>query len=84
VPGQPSTTELTDPVVDLGELPPTARVVEIPIANDDVWMAIYLTPHPAVDRAIATRGWRVLPIERACRAGDIPFLVRLVGTRTCA
>ena len=72
------------PVVDLGELPPTARVVEIPIANDDVWMAIYLTPHPAVDRAIATRGWRVFPIERVCRASDIPFLVRLVGTRTCA
>ena len=72
------------PVVDLGELPPIARVVEIPIANDDIWMAIYLTPHPAVDRAIAARGWRVFPIERVCRAGDIPFLVRLVGTRTCA
>lgn len=72
------------PVVDLGELPPTARVVEIPIANHDVWTAIYLTPHPAVDRAIATRGWRVSPIERVCRSGDIPFLVRLVGTRTCA
>ncbi len=35
-----------------------ARIVAIPITGRHVLLAWYLTPHPAIDRAIATFGWR--------------------------
>ncbi len=40
---------------DLGHLPASAVVLEIPVASGYSVQAIYLTPHPAVDRLIAER-----------------------------
>jgi hypothetical protein len=44
------------------DFPPSASMVEIPMAGDRVLVALYLLPHPDVDRAIAERGWRRIPI----------------------
>jgi arabinofuranosyltransferase len=71
------------PVVDLAELPEEATVVEIPMDDETAWVAIYLTPHPEVDRAIEEEGWRQFPIERVCDPDDIPDVARFVGSRTC-
>ena len=71
------------PVVDLFELPEEARVLEMPMAEHTVWPLIYLTPHPAVDRAIERNGWRVLPIERVCDPDDLNPLIDIFGSDTC-
>lgn len=71
------------PVVDLKELPDDATVVEIPMDDETAWVAIYLTPHPEVERAIAEDGWRQLPIDRVCDPDDIHEIARLVGSKTC-
>ena len=42
--------------------PPTTSVLEIPLPENRVLVALYLTPHPDVDRAIASSGWRRLPV----------------------
>ena len=39
--------------------PPGLVALEIPIDRGYRLVALYLTPHPAVDRAIRERGWRV-------------------------
>jgi arabinofuranosyltransferase len=39
--------------------PEGLRAIEIPIDRGYRLVALYLTPHPAVDRLIAARGWRV-------------------------
>lgn len=78
----------TWPVVDLGELPADARVVEIPYLSDRVLPAIEIQPNPVLDAAITREGWRTFPIDRNCK-GDGPddVLVKIVsftnGTRTC-
>lgn len=49
---------------DPAELPADARVVAIPFHPDYDVLALYLTPSPAVERAIRERGWQVYPIAR--------------------
>jgi arabinofuranosyltransferase len=39
-----------------------AVVVAIPIGQEQVLLAWYLTPHPAVDRAITSNGWRTFNV----------------------
>jgi len=41
-----------------------AVIVAIPIARQRVLIAWYLTPHPAVDREIASNHWRVFHIDK--------------------
>lgn len=78
----------TWPVVDLGELPGDARVIEIPYLDDRVLPVIELQPNPVVDAAVEREGWRTFDIDRSC-SGDGPddVLVKIVslttGTRTC-
>jgi len=56
--------------------------VAIPIARQRVLIAWYLTPHPAVDREIASNHWRVFHIaggkdlSGGCRRLQSPILVR--------
>jgi hypothetical protein len=45
-------------------LPPNAKIVELPLRPTPPTRALYLLPHPRIDRLIATRGLRTLPIER--------------------
>ncbi len=84
------------PSVDLNELPDTARVIEIPQINGDVWLIIYLEQNDAVDAAIERNGWATYPIERTCVLTDMDVapegellagfangLSRMVGQRTC-
>ena len=84
------------PSVDLNELPDSARVVEIPQINGDVWLIIYLEQNDAVDAAIERNGWATYPIERTCVLTDMDVapegellagfangLSRMVGQRTC-
>ena len=68
---------------DLKDLPKDATVVEIPLTEDQVMVAIYLQPNAKVDAAIERNGWRVLPIERTCKQSDLNPLVNLVGSKTC-
>ena len=68
---------------DLKDLPDDAQVVEIPLTEDQVMVAIYLQPNAKVDAAIERNGWRVLPIDRVCKDSDLNPLVNLVGTKTC-
>jgi hypothetical protein len=49
-------------------LPAGCRVIAIPIAHGYDLLALYLTPSPAVDRAIRERGWPVYGIRREGRA----------------
>ena len=42
---------------------PSARLLEIPITPDRWLRVIYLTQHPAVERAIVRHGWRTFPIR---------------------
>ena len=37
-------------------------VIEIPMEGDRVLVAIYLLPHPDVERALVQHGWRRIPI----------------------
>jgi arabinofuranosyltransferase len=71
------------PVVDLHDLPETATVLELPMQGELIWPVIYLTPHPAVDDAVARNNWRVLPIERVCDPDDLNPLVKIFGSATC-
>ena len=42
--------------------PPTSAILEIPLDPTRRLVALYLRPHPAVERAIAELGWRRYPI----------------------
>ena len=68
---------------DLKTLPKGAKVVEIPLVENQVMVAIYLQPNAKVDAAIERNGWRVLPIDRVCKDSDLNPLVNLVGSKTC-
>jgi arabinofuranosyltransferase len=84
------------PSVDLRDLPEDAQVIEIPQIDGSDWLIIYLEPNDKVDEAIERNGWRVLPIERECRAEDLELvdpstplagltngLAELISRRTC-
>lgn len=71
------------PVVDLGDLPDTATVIEVPLGNDSFWPIIYLAPNERVDAAIEANGWERFPLVDQCRPGDIDFAAKLVGQDTC-
>lgn len=73
------------PAADLKELPPTARIIEVPLGRNQTWMVLYLEPNDRVDEAIARNGWRVLPIERTCSDGDVEnwFARAAIGDATC-
>jgi arabinofuranosyltransferase len=71
------------PVVDLRQLPSTAKVIEIPLDDTHVWAVIYLTPNDKVDAAIAAHHWRTLPIVDRCKPADSAWQIKLVGTKTC-
>jgi arabinofuranosyltransferase len=71
------------PVVDLRELPPHATALEIPMDDHMSWLAIYLTPHPEVQRMIDRGGWQQYPIERVCDPDDVNPLVKIFGSATC-
>ena len=47
------------------DFPQTASILEIPLSNNRVLVALYLTPHGDVERAIVNRGWRRIPIVAA-------------------
>lgn len=57
--------QFTDVVLpSLSELPPTARVLEIPITSEHVLVGVYIFPHPAIEEAIQRLQWgqyRILP-----------------------
>lgn len=53
---------VSDPTPDA--LPAQATVLEVPLDPARAFLAVYLAPHPAVDAAIAARGWRRLRIDR--------------------
>ncbi len=53
------------PVPDPESLPEGARMVLIPIAPGRHLVAIYLTPKPAWDRAIARLGWELIELKRS-------------------
>jgi arabinofuranosyltransferase len=71
------------PVVNLNQLPKTAKVIEIPLGSKQVWPIIYLHPNTKVDRRIEAEHWKVYPIVHGCKSGDINFAARLVGQKTC-
>ena len=71
------------PVVDLKQLPDTAKVIEIPLTPELNWLVIYLTPNEKVDAAIQANDWRVVPIERVCDHDDENILTKAAGTATC-
>ena len=48
---------------DRADLGAEARVVEIPVKPGYHVPAVYLTPHPAVERRIRQHGWPVYAIE---------------------
>jgi len=54
---------LDAPGLDLDAIPATATVVAIPASDDFVVLALYLTPHPAVDALIDQQRWRALPLR---------------------
>ncbi|MFN8036721.1 MAG: glycosyltransferase family 39 protein [Acidimicrobiia bacterium] len=76
------------PVVDLGELPTAARVIEIPDGRDRVFAAIQMKPDRRVDEVVRTQGLRTFPLDRSCR-GSAPqslgtrWVTFALGTRTC-
>lgn len=43
--------------VDVENLPSTASVLEIPVSEDVMFDALYLTPHPTVEKAINSGRW---------------------------
>jgi hypothetical protein len=57
---------------DPQSLPPDARMIEIPFDRDEVLLAIYLQPHPAVDAAVARLGWRPRPLVPAAATPGPP------------
>ncbi|UCF35025.1 MAG: hypothetical protein JSV78_06900 [Phycisphaerales bacterium] len=50
-----------------------ATLVAIPIHEDQLLLAWYLTPHPAIDQMIATAGWRTFTVDPR---GDLADPVR--------
>lgn len=52
------------PERDDNPIPPEATMLEMGLDDDRRVLAIYLTRHPSVERAIRTLGWRVVPIVR--------------------
>jgi arabinofuranosyltransferase len=53
---------LEAPGLDLEALPAAARVVAIPTDANHVVLALYLTPHPAVEAQLQQADWRALPV----------------------
>jgi arabinofuranosyltransferase len=45
------------------DLPPSARMVSIPIKGTYRLLALYLKPHPTIEQAIQRDGWRTMAIE---------------------
>jgi hypothetical protein len=45
-----------------GEIPPAASLLFIPLGEGRSLVTLYLTPHPAIDAAIAANGWRRAPV----------------------
>ena len=50
--------------VTAASLPPGASIVEIPLEDTRVLVALYLTPHPRVDALISLGRWRRFAIDR--------------------
>jgi arabinofuranosyltransferase len=77
------------PNTDLRDLPETARVIEIPLTEDQVWTVVYLEPNEKVDAAIERNGWRVLPIDFTCDDADfgsgpaVELAKLFIGDSTC-
>jgi arabinofuranosyltransferase len=92
VPADPERTsyrlsEVTNlwPAADLNLLPEQARIIEVPVTDDQVWLLVWLEPNDRVAEAVQRNGWRVLPIERVCDPSDQPnwFARAAVGDATC-
>jgi arabinofuranosyltransferase len=92
VPADPERTsyrlsEVTNlwPAADLNLLPEQARIIEVPVTDDQVWLLVWLEPNDRVAEAVQRNGWRVLPIERVCDPTDQPnwFARAAVGDATC-
>lgn len=49
--------------LDVASLPATARMLAIPASEDSVVVALYLTPHPAVDALLERQEWRELTLR---------------------
>ena len=49
-------------------VPATSRVVAIPMSEGRFLLALYLTKHPAVERAIADNGWVTVPLVDSVRS----------------
>jgi hypothetical protein len=69
---------------DLGRLPESARLVEIPISPTRKLLALYLLPSPRVDEALARYRWpahalNLQPLDRTRRPDSVPILP--AGTR---
>ncbi len=73
------------PAADLNLLPEQARIIEVPVTDDQVWLLVWLEPNERVAEAVRRNGWRVLPIERVCDPSDQPnwFARAAVGDATC-
>lgn len=46
--------------LDPAAYPPDAKLVRIPIDKQSALIAVYLTPHPAIEQALKTCGWTML------------------------
>ena len=57
-------------------LPVGARMLEIPLDVGRAALAVYLTPNASVERAIRTRGWRVVPIHTNASAASVAGVTR--------
>jgi arabinofuranosyltransferase len=72
------------PAADLKQLPDDARIIEIPVTDDQVWLVVWLQPNQRVEDAVERNGWRTLPIDRVCDPADQPtwFARAAVGGAT--
>ncbi len=72
------------PAADLKLLGEQARVIEVPVTDDQVWLLVWLEPNDRVADAVERNGWRVLPIDRVCDPADQPnwFARAAVGSAT--
>jgi arabinofuranosyltransferase len=48
--------------VSAATVPADARMLAIPMSGDRLLLVLYLVPHPAVERAIADKGWATVPL----------------------
>jgi hypothetical protein len=45
-------------------VPPTARVVEMPVTDGRYLPMLYVRPHPVVERQVSRGAWRQVPLSR--------------------